>query len=293
MITHMNHRRVFERDISASRSFLVTETDMKAVESVGRFRLVLADQLLQLHWPKTSQRRHGESRLRGLFHCGWLDRLPLLDGYARPRAVYTLGSLGRSHVARTTGVPISMLGPRPAKERRHDLLFLQHHLMTVQAVINLELAARAAGGSLAEYKDERFLKTYRAKTDAIPIIPDAFVTLQINGRSQAFCIELDRATVDLRSWRARVQSYFHWTAMPSFTEPFRRPVALIVIDAEEKVAARRIAALKHLIEEMAKQVSADPSLFLLAPLSVTRSESLLGTPVWTVAGQHSLHPLMP
>ena len=50
--------------------------DLKAVEDVGRFRLLTAKQLLQLNWPKQSQRRYGESRLRELFHAGWLDRQP-------------------------------------------------------------------------------------------------------------------------------------------------------------------------------------------------------------------------
>src|SRR5687767_14871949 len=120
--------------------------DLKAVEDVGRFRLLTANQLLQLNWPKPSQRRYGESRLRELFHAGWLDRQPFGYGLGHPLAVYSLGPEGRLHVAEKTGVPASMLGPRPVKERNHDLLFLKHHLQTVQTIINLAAAAERHGG---------------------------------------------------------------------------------------------------------------------------------------------------
>jgi hypothetical protein len=250
------------------------------------------EQLLQLHWPRPSQRRHGESRLRGLFHAGWLDRLPFQDGFARPRALYVLGRLGRSHVARKLGRPISDICLRPAKERRHDLLFLKHHLLTVQTVINLDLSARAADGRLLEYQDERALKAYRARTGAIPVVPDAYVALQVRGRVQTFCIELDRATVDLRSWRTRIRSYLQWTGMPSFDQAFRKPAVLIVVDAEETAAVRRLSVLKRLIEATADESSSDPSLFLLTSLAEAQQDAILAEPVWFVAGQPARYPLM-
>jgi hypothetical protein len=181
---------------------------------------------------------------------------------------------------------------RPSKERRHDLLFLKHHLLTVQTVINLSLTARAADGRLLEYLDERVLKAYRARTAAIPVIPDAYVALQVRGRVQTFCIELDRATVDLRSWRGRVTNYLQWTRMPSFDQAFHRPAVLVVVDAEKTIATRRLTVLKRLIEEAAQESTSDPSLFLLTSLAEAQEGAILAEPVWFVAGQSTRHPLM-
>lgn len=284
----MSNRAVFERARRPAYGFVRTKRDMGAIEDVGRFRFLTTAQLLQLHWPKPSQRRHGEGRLRELYHAGWLERQPLWVGLGRPHAVYSLGPLGRLHVAATRGVPVAALGPRPAKERTHDDLFLRHHLSTVQTVINLQQGAERIGGQLVHYREERQL---RAEGAADGVIPDAFVVLAMGARTQGFCVELDRATVDRATWRRRAESYCNWFQTPRYGEALRSPAMLIVVDAPGKVGEARIKELKSVLEQVAEERHADPSAFWLTSLEAATPNAVLTVPIWLVGGREGAHRL--
>jgi hypothetical protein len=221
----MARRQVFKRDDRSNSYFRPTTQDLRAVEDVRRFRLLTGTQLLQLHWRRPTQRRHGESRLRELFHAGWLDRQPYADGLGRPRAVYSVGRLGRLHLAEKLGLPLSQVEPRPAAERRNDFFFLRHHLQTVQVVIHLQLAAERRGGAVVHFREERALRADWARYHLERrVIPDAFVVLAVGTHVQSFCLELDRATVDRRAWQHRIVGYSAWAKTDTFRQELRSPV---------------------------------------------------------------------
>jgi len=287
-------RSVFSPCVNRRRPFLPTLRDRKAVADAGRFRFLTTAQLLQLNWPRKEQRRHGEARLRELFHAGWLDRQPLYRGLGRPHAVYSLGPLGRQYVAELTGVAAADVAPRPARERSRDMLFLQHHLQTVQTVINLEQAAERLGGSVLHYRDERSLRADRMHDRAAnPIVPDAFLVLNVGLKVQCFCVELDRATVDHRAWQRRAADYFAWARTNRFRDELKSPPMLVVVDGPAKVAQRRVIDLKTLVEEEALRLKADASLFWFTPLSLACADAALTQPIWLVGSQSELQPLLP
>jgi hypothetical protein len=202
--------------------------------------------------------------------------------------------MGRRDVADRRGSPVASLGPRPAKERSHDLVFVKHHLLTVQAVINLRLAAEAIGGSLPYWLDERELRAqHRADRTELPVIPDAFLVLAVDGGVQSFCLEADRATIALRGWRLRFQAYWAWMQQPSYRERFHRPAVLTVVDAPDSEAERRVASLKALAEEEARANHADPSLFWFTTLRQARQAAVLSEPVWLLAGSEVPRRLLP
>src|SRR4051812_28558567 len=118
-----HNRPVFRRELDGS-GVCVTARDLAAVDEIGGFRFLTTSQVLALVWPRPSQRRYGESRLRELFHRGWLSRLPLYDRAGPPQAVYFLGQQGRRHYAARLGSTSADLGPGPAREAARDLLFL-------------------------------------------------------------------------------------------------------------------------------------------------------------------------
>jgi hypothetical protein len=226
-----------------------------------------------------------------MFHAGWLDRQPFVDGLERPRAVYTLGKLGRQHIAETLGIPMSQLGPRPAKELAHDALFLKHHLLTVQFAINLAVASERLGGALLHYEDERPLKANHLKNRlTMPVIPDAFAALGIGGRTQSFCIELDRATVERRAWQRRVNGYWDWARSEDFRQRYNAPAVLVVVAAQPSVAKRRVNDLKAIAEAASR---GDPSMFLFTTLDDASPEAVLAEPIWAVGGQRALFSLLP
>jgi hypothetical protein len=288
-----NRRPAFTRSSRSGRHALcVTERDLKAVEDVGRFRFLTARQLLQLHWPRPSQRRHGESRLRELFHAGWLARQPFGSGLGHPLAVYSLGPKGRAHVAATSATPAAGLRARPVRERNHDPLFLKHHLQTVQIVINLAQAAEIHGGGLVHYRDERLLRADWAEDRAANrVVPDAFIVLAIGARTQSFCIELDRATVDAVAWRRRLGEYLAWTRTGRFTRELMSPSVLLVVEATPKVAQRRVQQLKELVDEAVGRDEVPPYLFWLSTLDAVGPDAVLDEAVWLAGGREGLHRL--
>ncbi len=294
MVSAKSKRRpAFARSTrKGGHALCVTQRDLKAVEDVGRFRFLIAAQLLQLNWPRPTQRRYGESRLRELFHAGWLERQPFGQGLGHPLAVYSLGPQGRVYLSEKTGVSAAKLAPRPAKERNHDLLFLKHHLQTVQTVINLADAAERHGGRLLLYREERLLRADWARDRASArVVPDAFVVLTIGPRTQSFCIELDRATVDIAPWQRRIKDYLAWTQTDRFRKELQGPSVLVVVDATPRIAQRRVLELKELVDTGAKEESGDASLFWFTSLELAGSETILDKPVWLVGGQDGLQRL--
>src|SRR5207244_3668165 len=124
------------------------------------------------------------------------------------------------------------------------------------------LAAERLGGGVVHFEDERALKAkYLRDGRAMPAIPDAFLVLAIGDKVQAFCIEADRATVDLRSWRVRVEQYRRWAERREFRQGYRDPAVLVVVGANEAPARRRVAALADLIKEESRRTGLDPSRF--------------------------------
>jgi hypothetical protein len=165
--------------------------------------------------------------------------------------------------------------------------------MTVQTVINLKLASERLGGSLVHHESERVLRAKRgAPRAAMPVVPDAFVVLVVGPRVQSFCIELDRATVDLRSWRQRLHRYWQWERTASFREDLKAPAVLIVVEARPRIGQRRVLDIKKLIDEEAKSRGTDPGLFWCTTLDEAGPDKALIHPVWLVGGQEGLHPLL-
>lgn len=243
---------------------------------------MLAQQLLQLRWPRPSQRRHGESRLRELFHAGWLDRIPYQDCLAgRARALYVLGPLGRRYVAEQLGVPVDTVAPRPARQRERESLFVRHHLSTVQAVINLRLAAEAVGGGMPFFQAERELRARHYKDKrSFPVVPDAFVALAADGGVQTFCVELDRNTVPLRAWAERIEAYWRWRSSSSYQSELQRPAVLTFVDASPSEAEGRARALRATAERTLPNVADVASMFWFATLEAATVEAALQGAIW-------------
>jgi hypothetical protein len=279
------NRKVFVANPNR-RGFVVTRTELDAVEDVARFRALRTDQLLRLHWPKPSQRRHGESRLRELFHQGWLDRTPFYDAPGPPRAIYTLGALGRRHCRTTAPLSIDLSAGR---ERMRDVLFLRHWLFTTDCVITLRLAAEATGGGLVQLLDERRLRRMLAAVRSdMTVVPDAFVALRVGDAVRGFCIEADRGTVDVRAWRSKVARYLDWTVAPSFKTTFVSPTVLTIVDASACNGDRRVDELATATEGVVADRREDPTMFLFANSAALDGPTAFGAPIWRVGGRAGL-----
>jgi hypothetical protein len=122
-------------------------------------------------------------------------------------------------------------------------------------------------------------------------VPDAFVVLAIGARTKSFCIELDRATVDVAAWRRRLKDYLAWTRTGRFNRELMSPSVLIVVDATPRVAQRRVLQLKELVEEAIGADEAPLYLFWLSTLDGVGPNAVLDEAVWRVGGREGLHRL--
>ncbi len=286
----MKNRKVFVAE-PGRRGLLVTSTELAAVEDVARFRALRTDQLLRLHWPRPSQRRHGESRLRELFHNRWLDRTPLYDAPGPPRVVYTLGDLGRSHFRGNPALGVELAVGR---ERMRDVFFLRHLLFTSDCVIALRLGAEATGGGLVQLLDERRLRRMMgAPGSDMTVIPDAVAVLRVGDYVRSFCVEADRGTVDPRAWRSKIDRYLKWKDAPSFRETFFSPTVLTVVDATACDARRRVTDLAKLTAFVVAERAKDGTMFLFTSSDSLSSRTAVGSPIWLVCGRDGLIPLGP
>jgi len=279
------NRKVFVANPSR-QGFVVTGTELAAVEDVARFRALRTDQLLRLHWPRPSQRRHGESRLRELFHQGWLDRTPFYDAPGPPRAIYTLGGHGRRHCRTKPALGIDLSAGR---ERMRDVFFLRHWLFTTDCVIALRLGAEATGGGLVQLLDERRLRRMLTTPgNDMTVVPDALAVLRVGDAVKSFCIEADRGTVDVRAWRSKVARYLAWTAAPSFTQTFISPTVLTIVDASACNGDRRADELAKATADVVAERHGDPTVFLFANSEALDGPKAFSAPIWRVGGREGL-----
>lgn len=288
----MRRRRPFARSNKADHVFQLTATAQAALEAVSQFGPLLSAQILQLVWPKPSQETYGESVLRRLFDAGYLDRIPLVDGYGPPRVLNALGPLGRRIEAQRRQLSASNIGPRPAKQRSYKPLFINHHVATVQIGINLKLAVACLEGTLEKYTPDRELRRARNNSNArLAIIPDAFAVLNVATRTQSFFIELDRATKTVGSWRKRFFDYWRFGHTEAFHHDYNSPAILIVVDAPKSRAANRILGLKQVLNSNSGNL--DPTMFWLTTLQDATPDAILCEPIWEVGGREGRFSLLP
>jgi hypothetical protein len=287
----MKRRNPFERAGAFAHPIQLTGTDQAALKAIAEYGPISSEQVRQLVWPKDSQKTHAESRLRRLFDSGYIDRLAFDDGPGPARALYVLGPLGRRTDGELLGISQKAI-PRPAKLRAYKPLFLNHHLATVQVVVNLRLAAERLAGSLVHYTSDRDLRRGRAVgTEPLPLVPDALVILSIANQTQSFFIELDRVTKSLVSWRRRFREYWGFAKSKAYETTYQSPAILIVFDAPRPLAIRRTVALAQLIKAEAGE--RDPTLFWLTTLTDAVPSSILTEPVWQLGSREGRYSLLP
>lgn len=189
----------------------LTERDFGILRAVHRHRLLSSRHLASLAGgsPQRVLRR-----LQSLFHHGYLDRpRAQLDWYTKGSKpmVYALGRKG----AKAIGGPGSRW---TAKNRQLGRSFLDHTLAVADALVNIELACKEAGGPKFVPEEElraslpgdvrpgghpfrmRVSFRYRGRRETLGVIPDAVFALRYADRPPGqeaayFFLEVDRGTM--------------------------------------------------------------------------------------------------
>ena len=277
----------YRRADSAPR-IVLTPRDIQALQHVCAFELLTREQLavlLNFRNPDSSQLKR---RLTLLYHHGYLARLyvPVLAAHGAARAVYSLDRLGAEVLAREASTTPSALDWR-LRDLQRQVYFLQHTVDTNEAVIRF-LVAATAEGLKPEWRSEKSMRRASFSSAKMPLIPDAYVQLQVGERLRGLALELDRGTVGEKAFKSKVQGYGEWNRSGAYKAVFGQVSLRVLFILGSQVAdARRLTRMKTWCE-----AAGGGSLFWFGELSSLKNPSMLRQPIWVVAGRESQFPLL-
>jgi len=289
-------------------AFRLTERDIAAIEAVYTYRFLTALQLHRLCFSgKETARRYTEHRLKCLFHAGYLGRMPKPSlRLGAPLAVYCLEQKGRDLLADRAGVAKREI-VWEKWDNQKSLFFLEHTLALNELRINLSLALPMQGHTLLRYLDEQALRsqTFKQVVDdplgggaKIPLVPDGFCQLQLrDNRKLAICLELDRATEDMKQFKRKIRGYIVLWESGLYLRTYQThslTVLTVVSGRNPAHAGVRCGVLKEWTEAERRVAHEDTfsDLFWFTTLSQATPQQILTHPIWSVAGSDSLHQLI-
>jgi hypothetical protein len=274
----------------------ITARDIRVVRAVYKMRFLTREQVQALEFgPSTAS--YCKRRLSLLYHHGVLDRkfIPAIGSFGSTRAIYCLTRKGAELLAHQLAVSPADLAWRPALSER-ELYFLQHTLAINDFRICAILSARQSGLAL-DWTDERTLRRRemrdyvadpKARGQNLTVVPDGYFTLTIGDTAPAFALELDRATVEEKPFKAKVRAYGEWKRTGAYAQRFGTDsLRVLFVIGSTKRDPDRLQRVKRWCE-----AEGGRSLFWFAHLGDVTKQSIFGQPVWHVAGRDGQHKLL-
>lgn len=271
----------------------LTARDIRIVQWVYEMRFLTREQVQRLEFaPSTAS--YCKRRLALLFHHGYLDRkfIPAPGSFGSTRAIYVLAARGARLVAHELKADIDW---RP-RDTVRELYFLQHSLAINDFRIHVILAAQRRG-LLLDWVNERTLRRRGMKDhvadpkysgEKLAIVPDGYLRLTHSDRTAAFALELDRATVEEKPFKAKVRAYGEWKVSGAYRrrhgiDSLRVLFAIAPNDRDP----HRLARVKRWCE-----AESGRSLFWFAHMSDLNEHTVFTEPIWNVAGRDGRYSLL-
>jgi hypothetical protein len=158
------------------------------------------------------------------------------------------------------------------------------------------MAARHLGLSV-DWVDERTLRRRQMKDyvadpkhdgQRLAVVPDGYFRLIGEDRAVAFALELDRATVEEKPFKAKVRAYGEWKLTGAYRKRFDTNSlrVLFVIDPSDR-DPHRLARAKRWCE-----AEGGRTLFWFADASGVSEHTVFSEPIWHVAGRDGRYALL-
>jgi hypothetical protein len=214
---------------------VIQERDRMLLRELGVMRVIDCEQMRIVAGFQSIRRAN--RRLLKLTRAGVLRRIFVGSAAHGQKALYTLSPKGAALVeARLPGLPLrqSAFGTSP---------FLLHRL----AVNEVYLAVKHRRLPRPEMHCARWIGFREPLTQALPLIPDGYFELVVDGMTRPMFVEADLGTEALGVWQKKVQMYLQLALSGEFTKLFRQPQfrVLIVANTEKR--------LQHIRATVAKQ----------------------------------------
>ncbi len=274
----------------------LTARDIRIVRSVYEMRFLTREQVQRLEFaPSTAS--YCKRRLALLFHHGYLDRkfIPAPGSFGSTRAIYCLTNKGARLIAHELKTDFADLDWRPRDSRR-ELYFLQHTLATNDFRICVILAAQRLSFSL-DWVDERALRRREMRDyvadpkhdgQRLAIVPDGYFRLAKDHETIVFALELDRATVEEKPFKAKVRAYGEWKVTGAYAKRHGTDsLRVLFVIAPNDRDRHRLARVKRWCE-----AERGRSLFWFADAFDITEDTLLTEPIWHVAGRDGRYSLL-
>ena len=284
------------RRASSPPPMQLTARDVRVLNAVCDMRFLTREQVQQLIFsPSTAS--YCKRRLALLYHNAYLDRVYVapLNAFGSAKAIYALAAKGASVVARDRKVEVRELNWRPRHNDR-ELYFMRHTLAINDFRIRLTLAAQERGLSLA-WTDERTLRRREMKDYVedpkhsdrrLVVVPDGYFTLTDAGHSNAFALEIDRATVEEKPFKEKVRAYGEWKVTGAYERRYgTKSLRVLWVVADTFRDPGRLGRIKRWAE-----AEGGRSLFWFAMLDDIAPETILTEPVWLKAGSEERYFLL-
>lgn len=277
--------------------FRLTTRDAEIIHTVYSFRAATAGQIEQLFFthPKGRPEINAvcKNRLRGLYHHGYLfrDEQPTKLSEGRKPLVYFLDKRGGEFLAEYLGTQIDW---KP-QDNNVSYPFLDHLLATNDIRVALTVSARAHGPVIAEWVDEKRLKSPQMKDivtlkgergarERAAVVPDSFFCLETTEDMYNFFLECDRGTVTLdatetgkRDWMRKIRSYLEYHHSGLYEKRYQtKDMRVLTVTCGEK----RMWNLKEVTEE-----AGGKSRFWFTTFEAFQTQDILTAPIWTVAAR--------
>jgi hypothetical protein len=172
--------------------------DVEMLTALARLRIARTAEIAALCFPGV-RKDTVASRLRVLFDAGYLD---VTTADRTSPNLYSLGPRGRDVVREEGG----QVWPVPRGG-------LAHHLAIVRTWV--ALAATRIGGVRVELARPDWELRAEFGDRGLPIVPDLFAVLMIQGVEVPFAVEVDLATEPLHVLRAKLRAYAEVLARPA------------------------------------------------------------------------------
>lgn len=281
-------RRRDQRDANPPPMQL-TDRDKEIIEAVYQYRVLRQDQVQALFFGSQAA---AQRRLAHLYHHGFLERQFLLvkGGMMNSQILYLLDRRGEE-LLRAEGGLDDLQWKRSDNQVGQE--FLEHTLAINQFRVNVTLACRQLGYELLLWHSESQLKqdydrvtvrNPRGRNREVPIVPDSYFALQTPRGRTHFFLELDRGKMTTKRFQSKIEGYLAYYQTGAYQERYgARSLRVLTVALGEK----RLENLKSVTEQ-----AGGKTWFWFGVLSQLTPENVLSAPVWSVAGDSSVLPLV-
>lgn len=267
-------RSRMKRNKNNLKPISMSERDAKLLNALADFRMLSTEQVFRLFFPSIHRTR---KRLFQLWQHRYVNRTtrPVRLGEGSSEFLYALTPKG----ARFLGPDLLDCPTRT----RYSRDVSEHSERINDFRICLQLIAWREARLRFDWRQGRELKMTVAikgvsRLRSVPIIPDAFFSIQSENRDFSYFLEIDRGTTDLRRVTTKIQGYLQlWNEKIPHGKFNIRSFRVLLVTTSAKRLAHMLDSLKHIHRHHAR-------LYLimfttLADYSIAEPQRLF-EPIW-------------